>query len=224
MEAVACVFDAYGTLFDVHSAIRRYHTQLGPSADAISQMWRGKQLEYSWLRSLMRSHADFWEVTRQALDFTFEAFGVFDEALKQALLEAYLRLDCYPDVKGVLLQLKQRGFRCAILSNGSPAMLAAAVQSGSLAGLFERVISVEEAGTYKPAPSVYQLAVEQLRVPANEVCFLSANAWDAAGAARFGFRAVWINRFRQPRERLPFGPEVEIQSLAELPALLGLAS
>jgi 2-haloacid dehalogenase len=145
----------------------------------------------------MQSHADFWEVTRDALDFACGAFGVFDEELKQALLETYLRLDCYPEVKDVLLQLKQRGFRCAILSNGSPAMLAAAVQGASLVGLFERVISVEEAGTYKPSPSVYQLAVEQLTVPRKELCFLSANAWDAAGAARFGLRVVWVNRFRQ---------------------------
>ncbi len=220
MNVVACVFDAYGTLFDVHSAVGRYHSLLGPSADAISQLWRAKQLEYSWLRSLMQTHADFWQVTRDALDFACEAFGVSDEALKQALLAAYLSLDCYPEVKDTLLRLQQRGFRSAILSNGSPAMLAAAVQSAGLVGMLERVISVEEAGIYKPAPRVYQLAVEQLGVHAKEVCFLSSNAWDAAGAARFGFRVVWINRFRQHRERLPFGPEFEIQSLVELPTLL----
>ena len=220
MNRCACAFDAYGTLFDVHSAVERYAGLLGPSADAFSRLWRAKQLEYTWLRSLMRAHADFWEVTRDALEFAGEAFGVTDEALKLALLESYLSLDAYPDVRRTLEQLQRLGIRCAILSNGSPEMLEAAVRSAGLSGLFECAISVEDVGTYKPAPQVYHLAVERLGLEAEDIWFVSANAWDVAGAARFGFQVAWINRFRQQRERLPFGPRVEMQSLDELPGLL----
>jgi len=220
MKDVACVFDAYGTLFDVHSAVGRYASVLGASADAFSRLWRAKQLEYTWLRSLMRAHADFWEVTRDALEFASEAFGISDEAIKLALLDSYLTLDAYAEVQAALATLRQRGIRCAILSNGSPEMLEAAVRSAELSGLFECVLSVEDAGIYKPAPAVYRLAAERLGLEPEEMWFASSNAWDVAGAARFGFRAAWINRNKQQAERLPFGPHIEVQSLAELPELL----
>jgi 2-haloacid dehalogenase len=220
MTRHACVFDAYGTLFDVHSAVARHSASLGSSADAFSRLWRTKQLEYSWLRTLMDAHADFWEVTRDALEFASESFGVSDERLKLALLEAYLSLDAYADARPTLDRLRQRGIRSSILSNGSPEMLEAAVQSAGLGGLLECVISVEEAGEFKPTPAVYRLAVDCLGLEPEDIWFVSSNGWDVAGASRVGFRVAWINRLGQRRERLPFGPDVEVQSLLELPDLL----
>jgi len=215
----ACVFDAYGTLFDVHSAIGRHRQRLGDSATQVSNLWRSKQLEYTWLRSLMERHADFWQVTSDALDYALDSFGIDDVELMNDLMKSYLRLDCYPEVPGTLRRLKVIGLQTAILSNGSPVMLDAAVTNSGLEGLVDRTFSVEEVGIYKPAPQVYRLASERLGLAAGEIAFLSANAWDIAGAANFGFRAVWINRFDQQWERLPFGPAFELKSLAELPVL-----
>jgi 2-haloacid dehalogenase len=168
----------------------------------------------------MDAHADFWDVTRDALEFASDAFGVADERLKLALLESYLTLDAYADVRPVLEKLGQRGIRSAILSNGSPEMLEAAVASADLGGLIECVISVEEAGEFKPTAAVYRLAVDRLGIEPEDIWFVSSNGWDVAGASRVGFRAAWINRLGQARERLPFGPDVEVQSLLELPGLL----
>ncbi|MDX1657168.1 MAG: haloacid dehalogenase type II, partial [Candidatus Competibacteraceae bacterium] len=209
----ACVFDAYGTLFDVHSAVARHRARLGERADAISALWRGKQLEYTWLRSLMGRHADFWTVTHEALDYALDSHGVDDPALRADLLEAYRVLDCYPEVPGVLERLRSRGLKLAILSNGSPEMLTAAVTGAELEGAFEAVLSVEDLGVYKPDPRVYHLAVERLAVRAEEVAFLSSNGWDIAGASSFGFHALWVNRFHQCPERLPYGPEGQLDTL-----------
>ena len=217
----ACVFDAYGTLFDVHAAAARCRDALGDKADALSATWRRKQLEYTWLRSLMGRHADFWQVTGDALDFALAEAGIAGAGLRERLMQVYERLDAYPEAPGVLAELKRAGFRTAILSNGTPAMLAAAVANAGIADRLDRVLSVEDVGIYKPHPSVYRLAVDRLGVPAGRICFLSANGWDAAGAAQFGFRVVWINRFGQHRERLPAEPEVEIADLTALPPLLG---
>ena len=219
----ACVFDAYGTLFDVHSAAARCRDGLGAEADAFSALWRQKQLEYTWLRSLMGRHADFAEVTAQSLDYALAAFEIGDGALRARLLDVYQRLDAFAEVPPVLSRLRNAGLRAAILSNGTPAMLGSAVASAGLAGSFDAVLSAEEVGIYKPHPSVYRLAVERLGVPAQRICFLSSNGWDAGGAAQFGFRVVWVNRHGQQRERLPAGPEAEISDLSTLPALLGLA-
>lgn len=219
----ACVFDAYGTLFDVHSAVMRHATAVGPAAAALSNTWRLKQLEYSWMRSLMRRHADFWTVTGEALDVAMAAAGLSDAALRERLLEAYLSLDAYPEVPGVLDRLNAAGLRCAVLSNGSPEMLRSAVGSAGLAGRLEAVLSVEEVGIYKPDPRVYQLAVDRLGVPAAQISFQSSNVWDAAGAAAFGFQVVWINRGAQPRE---YGWALrgrEIATLEALPALVSAA-
>ena len=218
----ACVFDAYGTLFDVHSAVGRHRQRLGERADAVSAVWRTKQLEYTWLRSLMQRHADFWQVTADALDFALDSFGVHDPALREDLLQAYLRLDCYPEVPALLDRLKSAGLKTAILSNGSPMMLEAAVAGSGLGDYLDAVLSVEDLGIYKPDPRVYQLAVDGLAVEPTRISFQSANAWDAAGAASFGFRVAWINRFNQRRERLPAGPDAELRTLAELPPLLAL--
>ena len=216
----ACVFDAYGTLFDVHSAVGKHRSRLGEHADRVSQLWRTKQLEYTWLRSLMGQYQDFWQVTQAALDFAFATYGVSDPTLRHDLMQAYLQLDCYPEVRETLQQLKERGYRTAILSNGSPTMLAAAIAHADIFHLIDATFSVEAVGIYKPSPRVYHLAIEQLAVTAHEISFQSANAWDAAGAASAGLRVVWINRFNQQWERLGTVPDAELQSLSALPALL----
>ena len=216
----ACVFDAYGTLFDVHSAVGKHRHRLGDIADQVSTLWRTKQLEYTWLRSLMGHHADFWQVTGDALNFAFEMHHINDSELHRDLMEAYLKLDCYPEVPEALSILKSRGFKIAILSNGTPAMLEAAVKNSGIEDLIEKNFSVEEVGIFKPAPRVYQIAVDGLKIKPEEIAFQSSNAWDASGAAAFGFKVAWVNRFGQSEERLPGRPDVEIQDLIELPKFL----
>lgn len=216
----ACVFDAYGTLFDVHSAVGRHRARLGENADKVSMAWRTKQLEYTWLRSIMDRYVDFWQITGHALDFALQANGIEDDALREDLMGAYLALECYPEVPEVLSTLKDAGMHTAILSNGSPMMLEAAVDSAGLGGLLDDVISVDLLGVYKPAMDVYQLVLERLDVGRGQVSFQSSNAWDAAGAATFGFQVAWCNRFCQARERLPDGPHAEIKTLAELPGIV----
>jgi 2-haloacid dehalogenase len=218
----ACVFDAYGTLFDVGAAAARCRDALGGKADELSEVWRRKQLEYTWLRSLMGAYEDFWHVTAQGLDYAMAALKIDDPALRARLLGLYMELDAYPEVKATLSHLKERGMKTAILSNGSPSMLMAAVKNADIFDLLDDVLSVDKIEIYKPHPSVYQLVVDGLDVEAGRVCFLSSNAWDVCGGAYFGFRAVWINRFGQPAELLPGDAEQEIHRLDELPPLLGL--
>ena len=215
-----CVFDAYGTLFDVHSAVGRHRGRLGDNADRVSTLWRTKQLEYTWQRSLMERYVPFWQITGDGLDYAFEVCGVEDEELREDLMNAYLELECYPEVPEVLATLKENGMRTAILSNGSPEMLDAAVKNSKLDDLLDAVLSVDELGIFKPHPSVYQLAVDSLDVAPIQVSFQSSNAWDAAAAATFGFRVAWINRFGQAPERLPDQPDVELETLSELPAVV----
>jgi 2-haloacid dehalogenase len=217
----ACVFDAYGTLFDVHSAVARLGARVGPQAEALSQLWRSKQLEYTWLRALMGRHADFWQVTGDALDYALARTGV-DPAMRAPLLQAYLALDAYPEVPEVLHRLRAGGLKTAILSNGEPRMLEAGARSAGIAGLLDAILSVEEVGIFKPHPEVYQLAVDRLGVAAGSIAFQSSNAWDVHGAAAFGLRAVWINRQGAPAERLPGAAEHELRDLSGLPELLGL--
>jgi 2-haloacid dehalogenase len=216
----ACVFDAYGTLFDVHSAVEKHRYRLGDMADQVSMLWRTKQLEYTWLRSLMGHHADFWQVTQDALDYAFDMHSINDPDLHKALLEAYLKLDCYPEVPEALSTLKSRGFKLAILSNGTPNMLEAAVRNSRIENLIDKNYSVEEIGIFKPDPRVYQIAADGLGVNPEEIVFQSSNAWDASGASAFGFKVAWVNRFGQSKERLPGQPNIEIQTLIELPNLL----
>ncbi len=218
----ACVFDAYGTLFDVAAAAARCHADLGGSADALAALWREKQLQYTWLRGLMGEYTEFWQVTGDALDYAMRALSLDDGELRARLMDLYLTLDAYPEVEGVLRRLKEAGMKTAILSNGSPAMLEAAVQSSGLARSLDIVLSVEEVGVFKPHPEVYQLGVDRLGLPAHEMAFHSANAWDAAAAAHFGYRAVWINRFGQPPERMPGTPAAEIESLDGVADILGI--
>ncbi len=217
----ACVFDAYGTLFDYNSAAERCRDELGDKLDPLNALWRQKQLQYTWLRSLEGRHADFWQVTGDALDFAMEALGLSDAALRQRLMELYLTLDIFPEVPGVLARLRDAGVRTAILSNGSPMMLDAAVARAGISGLLDAVLSVEEVGVFKPDPRVYRLAVERLGLAARAIAFQSSNAWDVYAASAFGMRAVWCNRTGQPRERLPGAPDRQIRTLAELPPLVG---
>ena len=218
----ACVFDAYGTLFDVAAAAERCRAALGDAAGPLAALWREKQLQYTWLRGLMGEHADFWQVTGEALDYAMGALSLDDRDLRVRLMDLYLALDAYAEVEPVLKRLKAAGMKTAILSNGSPKMLAAAVASAGLADSLDAVLSVEEVGVFKPHPDVYRLGVDRLGLPAAEMAFHSANAWDAAAAAHFGYRAVWINRFGQPPERMPGTPAAELDSLDGVADLLGL--
>lgn len=219
----ACVFDAYGTLFDVHAAAGRIADDLGPDAEAISALWRQKQLEYTWLRSLMRSHVDFWQITGDALSYALDKFEVSErDAIHRTLMDLYFRLDAYPEVKQTLTTLRQAGLKTAILSNGEPKMLAGAVESAGIGDLLDGIHSVEDVGIYKPDPRVYQLSVDRLGVQAERICFVSMNPWDASGAAHFGFAVARLNRMGVPPERLPGDIAAEIKSLDELPPLLGI--
>jgi len=218
----ACVFDAYGTLFDVAAAANRCRDALGDKADELSAVWRVRQLEYTWLRSLMKEYVEFWQVTGDGLDYAMATLGIEDDALRERLMDIYMILDAYPEVKDVLTSIKASGIKTAILSNGTPKMLSAAVGNAGIEDVLDDTFSVESVGIYKPDPSVYQMAVDGLGVEAGRICFMSSNAWDAAAAANFGFRVVWVNRFGQPQERIPGDPEQVIKTLEALPPLLGL--
>jgi 2-haloacid dehalogenase len=217
----ACVFDAYGTLFDFASAAKGCRDILGDDIDKLTAVWRDKQLQYTWLRALQGRHADFWQVTGDALDFALETLAIDKAELRDRLMRLYLMLDVFPEVPDVLARLKKAGLRTAILSNGSPRMLDAAVKAAGLDSLLDAVLSVEEVGVYKPHPKVYQLAVDRLGVPAAAIAFQSSNAWDAYAASAFGMQVVWCNRYGQRPERLPGVPDRMVKSLSELPGLVG---
>ena len=218
----ACVFDAYGTLFDFNAATARIEDELDGKAARLSEIWRMKQLQYTWLRSLMDDYADFWTVTGEALDLALDAVAIENETIRGKLMNAYLTLDAYGEVPEMLQKLKSAGIQTAILSNGTPEMLKAAIAGAGTGALLDATLSVEQVGIYKPHRSVYQLAVDSLGVAAERVSFQSSNSWDAVGAAYFGFRVVWCNRFGQGDEQLPARPDVQIKTLAELPPLLGI--
>jgi 2-haloacid dehalogenase len=217
----ACVFDAYGTLFDFASAAARCAEIPVERRAALTALWRDKQLQYTWLRTLQDRYADFWQVTGEALDFTLESLDLASPALRERLMDLYLGLEPFPEVSAVLDALRKAGFRTAILSNGSPAMLEALVSRSGLKPLFDAVLSADAVRAFKTHPRVYQYALDTLALPARAIAFQSSNAWDAHGASDFGLRVVWCNRYGQRRERLPGRPDFEIRTLAELPALLG---
>ena len=222
-DTEACVFDAYGTLFDVAAAAAHCKDDLGENAAALSALWRTKQLEYTWLRSLMNEYVEFWQITSDSLDYALETLGLDgDVALREKLLNLYLELDCYPEVPSVIKVLNAGGLKCAILSNGSPKMLNSAIENAGISKQLINNYSVDQLGIYKPSPRVYQMAVDDLGISAEKIIFMSSNAWDASAAANFGFKVVWVNRFGQKRERLPGLPNYEIESLSDLPDLLGL--
>jgi 2-haloacid dehalogenase len=216
----ACVFDAYGTLFDVSSAARSAQDSLGDKWQPLAELWRAKQLQYTWLRSLAGRHVDFWQVTGDALDFVLSTFDLDDPELRSRLMNLYLALGAYPDVHATLERLKRSGMKLAILSNGSPAMLAAAAANAGIAILLDAILSAEEVKVYKPHPSVYGLVCARLNVVAERVVFVSSNGWDAYSAKAFGFRTLWCNRFGQTPERIPETPDAQITTLTELPDII----
>ncbi len=216
----ACVFDAYGTLFDFASAARACRDVLDDNVDKVTALWRDKQIQYTWLRAAQGRHADFWQVTGDAQDFTLETLNLSNAQLRERLMSLYLALDPFAEVRDVLQRLKGTGLRTAILSNGTPQMLDAIVSAAKLNGLFDLVLSVEEVGVFKPHPKVYQLACDRLQLAPAAISFQSSNAWDAHAASAFGMRVVWCNRYGQRRERLPGAPDREVKSLAELPELV----
>ena len=215
----AFVFDAYGTLFDVNAAITRHRAAAGPDADRMSELWRVKQLEYAWTLTLAGRYADFWTLTERALDYALARTPSVDPALKPKLLDAYRTLDAYPDARTALASLKGQGARTAILSNGSPAMLDAAVAAAGFGSVVDAVVSVDAIRMYKPRPQVYALATEVLGVRVSDVVFVSSNRWDVMGATAFGFRAVWINRAGLPDEYAELAPVAVLKDLAALPVL-----
>ena len=217
----ACVFDAYGTLFNVASPVEKLASTIGEKASSVAQLWRQKQLEYTWLRSLMGTHVDFWNVTRDALDYTLEVNGVSEAGLADELMTLYLKLDAYEEVLAALQALRANGKRCAVLSNGSPSMLDSALRHAGLDKMFEQVLSVEEVGIYKPSRRVYRLAMQKMQIAdAPSICFVSANAWDAQAAAQFGFQAVRVMRTPGFNDRIPGRPAAVIENLAKLVELV----
>ena len=221
-QARAAIFDAYGTLLDIHAAMANHAAHLGPNWPQISADWRQKQLEYSWIRSLAgpAHHRDFWTLTREALAWTAARHRIDRTDVLDAILSSYRHLDPYPEVPAVLGALRAAGMPTAILSNGEPGMLADAVRSAGIDGLLDFVLSIESVGIFKPDPRVYQLAVDRLGVPAEDIAFVSSNPWDAFGAHAFGFRVFWLNRTSGPEEYGLRSIATELSGLADLPPLL----
>ncbi len=209
-------FDAYGTLFDVHSAIMRFEKEIGKDAHSLSQLWRTKQLEYSWVYSLSERYHDFWHITQIALDYALACHAISNSVLRAKLLDAYWRLDCYREVLGSLQKLKAKGRQTAILSNGTNDMLMGAIKSNNLEGLFDCVISVDPLECYKTKPCIYEAMLEQLACSASACLFMSSNRWDIAGASSFGFDSVWINRNNMPDEYHDYQPVAERRDISFL--------
>ena len=217
----AVVFDAYGTLLDVHAAVKRHAARLGPDAAAISALWRQKQLEYSWILSAAGGYEPFDALTDSALGFALAAYNIDDSALRGDLLAAYRRLDAFPDASVALEALRGTGLGTAVLSNGEPAMLNAALAHAALAPLLDQVLSVDPLRRYKPDPAVYRLACDAFACQPDEIAFVSANAWDGYGAARFGFRVFWLDRGRaQVEYRLDSLARARLGALSQLPSML----
>ena len=219
MTVRAFVFDAYGTLFDVHAAVARYREAAGPDADRLSEIWRTKQLEYAWILSAAGHYVDFWTLTERALDYAFARYPSVDRALRPALLDCYFKLDAFPDARDALAALKAKGLKTAILSNGSPAMLSAAVENAQIGGRLDAVFSIDAIRIYKPRAEVYALVTRAFAIAPAEVAFVSSNRWDVMGATAFGFRCVWVNRANMPDEYPEFAPVTVVRDLASLATL-----
>jgi 2-haloacid dehalogenase len=213
------VFDAYGTLFDVHAAIARHRASAGPEADRFSEIWRAKQLEYAWMLSAAGHYVDFWTLTERALDYAFARVPSVDKALRATLLDGYFKLDAFPDARAALSALKAKGLKTAILSNGNPRMLDGAVTAAGIGSDLDAVLSVDSIRIYKPQPAVYALVTDTFKIAPGDVAFVSSNRWDVMGATAFGFRCVWVNRANLPDEYAEFPP---VQVVHELSALATL--
>lgn len=224
MPITTCIFDAYGTLFDVAAAARIVAAEPGREAFAekwpqIAQDWRTKQLQYTWLRAVADAHTDFWEVTQNGLDYALEATGFAEPELRERLLALYWELQAFPEVPAMLAALKNAGMQTAILSNGSPDMLAGAVDSAGIEVLLDEVLSVQDVGVFKPHKSVYDLVGKRFGCKPEEVLFASSNGWDAAAASGYGFYTTWVNRSGEPMDRLPWKPQQVMQNLTGIPEL-----
>ena len=211
----AIVFDAYGTLFDVNSAAKRCKGKIGDKWEDFANFWRTTQLEYTWLRSLMKRHKNFWQVTEDSLDKSMKAFKI-DTSMKSELLNLYKFLSPYPEVKEVLKKLKEKEYRLAILSNGTPALLNELVKSNDLEYIFDDLFSVEEVRIYKPDSTVYDMPIKKYQIKPNEVAFLSANTWDVSGGGNYGYNAIWVNRNNNIFDNLDYEPKNEIKDLKQL--------
>ena len=215
MKPRAIVFDAYGTLFDVNSAAEKCKNKLGNKWESFANFWRTTQLEYTWLRSLMKKHKDFWQITEDSLDKSMKVFDV-DHNLKNELLNLYKILSPYPEVKKVLKNLKERKFKLAILSNGTPELLNDLVKKNDLNNLFDDLFSIEEVQIYKPDSKVYDLPIKKYNIKPNEIVFLSANTWDVSGGGNYGYHSIWVNRNKSHFDNLDYLPKNEIGNLTQL--------
>ena len=215
MKPKAIVFDAYGTLFDVNSAAERCKSKLGNKWESFANYWRTTQLEYTWLRSLMKKHKDFWQITEDSLNKSMKVFNI-DNNLKNELLTLYKILSPYPEVKKVLTDLKEKKFKLAILSNGTPELLEDLVKKNNLNNLFDDLFSIEEVKIYKPDSKVYDLPVKKYNIKPNEIIFLSANTWDVSGGGNYGYNSVWVNRNKSHFDNLDYLPKNEIGNLTQL--------
>ena len=211
----AIIFDAYGTLFDVNSAAEKCKDKIGDKWEAFANYWRTTQLEYTWLRSLMKRHKDFWQVTEDSLDKSMKVFNI-DNSMRNELLDLYKILSPYPEVPEILKSLKEKNYKLSILSNGTPSLLNELVKSNNLENLFDDVFSIEEVGIYKPDSKVYDLPIKKYKIKNNEVAFLSANTWDVSGGGNYGFNSIWVNRNNSIFDNLDYRPQYEVKSLKEL--------
>ena len=215
MNSKAIVFDAYGTLFDVNSAAEKCKHKIGDKWEAFANFWRTTQLEYTWLRSLMKRHKDFWQITEDSLDKSMKVFNI-DKSMKNELLNLYKVLSPYPEVKEVLENLKKKNLKLAILSNGTPSLLNELVKTNDLNSLFDDLFSIEEVKIYKPDSKVYDLPVKKYKIKSNEITFLSANTWDVSGGGNYGYNSVWVNRNKSQFDNLDYQPKKEIGNLSQL--------
>ena len=212
----ACIFDAYGTLFDVNAACRELSKEVGDSWEQLASLWRLRQVEYTWLRNSMDQYIDFWQITSDALDYAMETLDIENIGLREELLNLYLKLEAYPEVKGLLTKLKQRGLKTGILSNGSMKMLNSAVDNAKIREFLDEILSVEECEIYKPASKVYDLVKIKMQINNENVLFFSSNAWDMHAASNYGFKTIWVNRFNAKLERLPGKPIEIVNSLEKI--------
>ena len=219
-EIKACIFDAYGTLFDVNSACRELSKEVGHNWESLASLWRLRQVEYTWLRNSMNEYIDFWQITSDALDYAMETLEIENIKLKQDLLALYLKLEAYPEVKDLLKKLKQKGFKTGILSNGSIKMLNSAVDNANIRDLLDGILSVEECEIYKPSKKVYDLVEKNMKVKKENVMFFSSNAWDMHAASNYGFNTIWVNRFNAKLERLPGKPNNIVNSLEKIDQII----
>jgi len=211
----AIIFDAYGTLFDVNSAAEKCKDKIGDKWEGFANFWRTTQLEYTWLRSLMKKHKDFWQVTEDSLDKSINAFNI-DKSMKNELLDLYKILKTFPEVKDVLKKLKEKKYKLAILSNGTPTLLNDLVKSNNLESIFDDIFSIEEVKIYKPDAKVYDIPVKKYQIQKNEIAFLSANTWDVSGGGNYGYNAIWVNRNNNIFDKLDYKPKNEINNLKHL--------